>query len=109
MAPPCTIFPASALEDAVQLDQGRRRKVAATAAVAAPSVDGSRQGAPRIDLAACELLSMVQYDCQIERPQDRQETVKCWPVQRWFRRCADQKGTFMVETTAWEGRKEDNV
>ncbi|KAH7030694.1 uncharacterized protein B0I36DRAFT_362522 [Microdochium trichocladiopsis] len=93
MAPPCAVFPAADLPDAIQLDQGKRRKPA-------PGSAGHK-----IDLSACELLSMVQYDCQVERPQDRQETVKCWPVQRWFRRCADQKGSFVVETTAWEDKK----
>ncbi|KXJ95048.1 hypothetical protein Micbo1qcDRAFT_192184 [Microdochium bolleyi] len=119
MAPPVAIFPASELEDAIQLDQGRRRKVATATPTSGDSGSsgvsgsGSERGSSaaiqrrRIDLSACELLSMVQYDCQIERPEDRQETVKCWPVQRWFRRCADQKGSFMVETTAWEGKTED--
>ena len=77
MSPPCAVFKSADLPDAIQIDvSGKRRKPAAHGA----------SGSGRIDLSACELLSMLQYDCQIENPKDRQETVKCWPVQRWFRR-----------------------
>ncbi|KAI1734139.1 hypothetical protein F4680DRAFT_454232 [Xylaria scruposa] len=86
MSPPCRVFPASQLQAEVQLDDGKRRK-------------GSK-----IDLSACELLSMVQYDCQIDRPDLANSPVRCWPVQRWFRRCQDRKGMFTVETTMWERR-----
>ncbi|KAI1345870.1 hypothetical protein F5Y01DRAFT_40158 [Xylaria sp. FL0043] len=87
MAPPCRVFPASELPAEIQLN-----------------VDGKRRKGGLIKLSACELLSMVQYDCQIDRPDLRNSTVRCWPVQRWFRRCQDRKGEFLVETTMWEGR-----
>ncbi|KAI1136278.1 hypothetical protein F5Y05DRAFT_415468 [Hypoxylon sp. FL0543] len=87
MAPPCRVFPASQLEAEVQSDNGKRRK-----------------GGP-INLSACELFSMVQYECQIDRPEIANSPVRCWPVQRWFRRCQDNRGSFMVETTLWEGTK----
>ncbi|KAI0110747.1 hypothetical protein GGR51DRAFT_75208 [Nemania sp. FL0031] len=86
MTPPCRFFPASQLPTEIQVKDGKRRK------------------GGRIDLSACELLSMVQYDCQIENPSQGDATVRCWPVQRWFRRCQDRKGNFMVETTMWETR-----
>ncbi|KAH9883528.1 hypothetical protein F4778DRAFT_496869 [Xylariomycetidae sp. FL2044] len=87
MAPPCRVFPASDLESEVNLNEGKRRKGA------------------KIDLSACELFSMVQYDCQIDRPDIGDSPVLCWPVQRWFRQCQDRNGKFMVETTRWEGKK----
>ncbi|KAI1331640.1 hypothetical protein F5Y16DRAFT_239984 [Xylariaceae sp. FL0255] len=87
MTPPCRVFSASQLPKEIQLDEGKKRKGRA------------------IDLSACELLSMVQYDCQIDNPEMNNSPVRCWPVQRWFRRCQDRKGTFMVETTMWEGRE----
>ncbi|KAI1428695.1 hypothetical protein F5Y12DRAFT_710990 [Xylaria sp. FL1777] len=86
MTPQCSVFPASQLPANIQVDDGQRRK------------------GGRIDLLACELLSMVQYDCQIDRPDVSNSPVKCWPVQRWFRRCQDRKGKFLVETTMWEGK-----
>jgi len=57
------------------------------------------------DLKGCELMEMVQYMCEVEEPRTRESVTRCWPVQRWFRRCQDRDGTFMVETTAWEGKK----
>ncbi|KAI1126618.1 hypothetical protein F5Y10DRAFT_209602 [Nemania abortiva] len=87
MAPPCAVFPASQLPTEIQVDE-----------------NGKRRKGGRIDLSACELLSMVQYDCQIDHPELRDSAVRCWPVQRWFRRCQYQKGKFMVETTMWEGK-----
>ncbi|KAI1148507.1 hypothetical protein F4825DRAFT_93991 [Nemania diffusa] len=91
MAPPCRVFPASQLPAEIQVDDGKRRKGTA--------------GSGRIDLEACELLAMLQYDCLIDKaPGERESTVKCLPVQRWFRRCQDRKGNFMVETTMWEER-----
>ncbi|OTB14967.1 hypothetical protein K445DRAFT_318347 [Daldinia sp. EC12] len=89
MTPPCRVFPASRLESEIQVTGGRVRK------------------GGRIDLSACELFSMVQYECQIDRPEVSNSPVRCWPVQRWFRRCQDKKGSFMVETTIWEGMKKD--
>lgn len=69
MTPPCRVFPASNLPAEIQIDdQGKRRK------------------GGRIDLSACELLAMTQYDCQIDRPDLANSPVRCWPVQRWFRR-----------------------
>ncbi|KAI0842350.1 hypothetical protein F5Y06DRAFT_257392 [Hypoxylon sp. FL0890] len=87
MAPPCRVFPASQLESEIQVNGGKLRK-----------------GGP-IDLSACELFAMVQYECQIDRPEISNSPVRCWPIQRWFRRCQDKKGSFMVETTLWEGNK----
>lgn len=73
MAPPCRVFPASQLPAEIQVDDGKRRKGTA--------------GSGRIDLEACELLAMLQYDCLIDKaPGERESTVKCLPVQRWFRR-----------------------
>ncbi|RYP44197.1 hypothetical protein DL768_009313 [Monosporascus sp. mg162] len=95
MAPPCRVFEASALPHEIQMDyQGRRRK--------------TEGGAP-IDLSACELLAMTQYECQIDRPEVGNSPVRCWPVQRWFRRCRDKKGSFMVETTKWEGTRNSSL
>lgn len=74
MAPPCAVFEASQLPSAIQTVDGKKRKPASEAASA------------RIDLSACELLAMTQYECEILRPELRTSTTKCWPVQRWFRR-----------------------
>ncbi|KND88912.1 hypothetical protein TOPH_06395 [Tolypocladium ophioglossoides CBS 100239] len=91
MTPPCHSFPASELPAKVQQDaRGRSRKL-----------DGD---ARRIDLAACELLQMLQYKCDVQRPLSRDSPVQCFAVDRLFRRCKDRRGTFVVETTAWEGK-----
>ncbi|KAI1079834.1 hypothetical protein F5B20DRAFT_542597 [Whalleya microplaca] len=96
MTPPCRVFPASQLETEIQTNEfGKRRK--------------AQGGGRRIDLSACELLSLVQHDCVIDRPEISNSPVYCWPVQRWYRRCQDQRGSFMVETTMWEGRKKEKV
>ncbi|TVY85657.1 hypothetical protein LAWI1_G008324 [Lachnellula willkommii] len=85
MAPPIATFPASDLPITSQTNlKGTKRK----------GFDG--------DLKACALLEMLQYDCRIEEPGTRNSPVRCWPVERLFRRCRDQEGSFMVETTAWE-------
>ncbi|KAI0146288.1 hypothetical protein GGR57DRAFT_291725 [Xylariaceae sp. FL1272] len=84
MTPPCRVFQAQELAKEIQIDDGKRRK------------------GGKIDLSACELLSMTQYDCQIDDPKVPDSNVQCWPVQRWFRRCQDKKGSFLVETTMWE-------
>ncbi|KAI1262676.1 hypothetical protein F5Y18DRAFT_429900 [Xylariaceae sp. FL1019] len=89
MTPPCRVFQAPELAKEVQNDDGKRRK------------------GGKIDLSACELLSMTQYDCQIDHPEVPNSKVRCWPVQRWFRRCQDQRGSFLVETTMWEERYND--
>ncbi|KAK3942912.1 hypothetical protein QBC46DRAFT_379067 [Diplogelasinospora grovesii] len=90
MAPPCQSFPARHLPLHVQVGpDGRKRKT---------------EGGKKIDLVKdCELLSLVQYECQVFHPELWNSPVGCWPIQRWFRRCQDAKGKFMVETTAWEG------
>jgi len=54
------------------------------------------------DLKKCELLELLQYNCSVENPQKPQSQIQCWPVERLFRRCKDQRGSFTVETTAWE-------
>lgn len=81
MAPPCRVFPASDLPHEIQLDQGRRRKMTREGGSSSSS-NSSR----KIDLSACALFSMTQYDCQIDRPEINDSPVRCWPVQRWFRR-----------------------
>jgi len=95
MAPPCYSFPASELPDKVQeTTEGKRRKMEA--------------GVRRIDLSACEIFEMVQYKCEIRDPSVRNSAVQCFAVDRLFRRCKDRKGTFTVETTAWEGREHEH-
>ncbi|KAL2260247.1 hypothetical protein VTK26DRAFT_5829 [Humicola hyalothermophila] len=91
MAPPCPAFPVSHLSASAQVGvDGKVRK----------TEDGRR-----IDLARdCELFGLVQYECVVSRPEIPQSPVTCWPVQRWFRRCQEKKGSFTVETTAWEGK-----
>jgi len=37
-------------------------------------------------LEQCELLEMVQYVCEVERPQVRESKALCWPIERLFRR-----------------------
>ncbi|TWU71687.1 hypothetical protein ED733_002228 [Metarhizium rileyi] len=92
MTPPCHSFPASELPARIQIDVlGRRRKPAPGAS-------------SKTDLSACQLLRILQYKCEVERPLSREGAVRCFPVDRLFRRCADGKGSFVVETTAWEGR-----
>ncbi|KAK3317010.1 hypothetical protein B0H66DRAFT_310261 [Apodospora peruviana] len=89
MAPTCVTFPAKDVHLHVQVGpDGRVRKT---------------EGGLLIDLADCELFGLVQYECSIDHPEIRDSKVRCWPVQRWFRRCQDRKGKFTVETTAWEG------
>ncbi|KAL2291965.1 hypothetical protein FJTKL_10661 [Diaporthe vaccinii] len=89
MTPPCPNFHPSQLPQQIQFSiDGKKRKT---------------EGGKDIDLKACELLGLLQYDCSVEHPQRQDSSVKCYPVQRWFRRCQDKKGSFTVETTAWEG------
>lgn len=73
MTPPCHSFPAADLPLQVQMDaKGRIRK--------------TEDGRP-IDLrTTCDLLGLVQYHCSIDHPEIRDSPVRCWPVQRWFRR-----------------------
>ncbi|KAL1836140.1 hypothetical protein VTJ49DRAFT_5538 [Mycothermus thermophilus] len=90
MAPPCPSFLSHHLPAAAQVGpDGKARKT---------------EGGRPIDLARdCELFGFAQYVCVVSRPELPDSPVQCWPVQRWFRRCRDKKGTFMAETTAWEG------
>jgi hypothetical protein len=72
MAPLCYPFPASELPQRVQSDlKGRKRKL---------------DGGADVDLARCELLSMMQYACSVQHPEVRNSPVVCYPVQRLFRR-----------------------
>ncbi|KJR86688.1 uncharacterized protein SPSK_02771 [Sporothrix schenckii 1099-18] len=121
MTPPCYTFPAAELTERVQLDvHGRQRKMlpgssASTQRTSADAVhsasDGTDGGSGRgsrhqgIDIVRdCTLVSsMVQYSCSVMHPEMRDSPVRCWPMQRMFRRCQDRHGTFTVETTAWEG------
>ncbi|KAI9167294.1 hypothetical protein HJFPF1_03420 [Paramyrothecium foliicola] len=100
MTPPCQSFAASDLPRMIQLDaRGRRRKLADDAGPRSSSNN-------RVDLGSCELLRMLQYKCEVERPLTKASAVRCFPVDRLFRRCQDKKGSFMVETTAWEGTQQ---
>ncbi|KAK7975536.1 hypothetical protein PG989_013999 [Apiospora arundinis] len=95
MTPPCRTFTTATLESEIQTnDTGRKRKL--------------DRGQKNIDLSQCELLSMLQYECQVDQPEIRNSPARCWPVQRWFRRCQDKKGSFMVETTHWEQQRQNN-
>lgn len=72
MTPPCPNFHPSQLQQQVQFNiDGRKRKT---------------ESGKDIDLKACELMSLLQYDCSVEHPQRQDSSVKCYPVQRWFRR-----------------------
>lgn len=74
MTPPCLSFPASELPlKAQQRVDGRRRKFLG--------------GARSVDLAACELVQMLQYKCHVQRPLSRDSPVKCFAFDRLFRRC----------------------
>ncbi|KFY55394.1 hypothetical protein V496_07014 [Pseudogymnoascus sp. VKM F-4515 (FW-2607)] len=68
-----------------------------------------RKGIEGLDLEKCEMLEIMQYACVIvgaERGEvTRGAPVQCTPIARLFRRCQDRKGSFMVETTMWEGEK----
>lgn len=76
MTPPCRSFPASELPERIQQDaSGRRRKV-----------EGAGSVSRKIDLSACELLQMLQYKCEVERPLSRDSPVRCYAVDRLFRR-----------------------
>lgn len=73
MTPPCRTFPSSTIEAEIQTDlHDKKRKLP--------------PGVRDVDLARCALMGMLQYECEIDRPQDRNSPVRCWPVQRWFRR-----------------------
>jgi len=55
------------------------------------------------NLKNCQLMELLQYNCKVDNPESKNSLVRCWPVERLFRRCKDKSGTFTVETTAWEG------
>ena len=66
-------FPVSELPAKIQQDvHGRRRKL-----------EGA---ARRIELEDCELLSMFQYNCEVKHPVTQDSPIKCYPVERLFRR-----------------------
>lgn len=70
MAPPIETFPVSELPERVmQLPDGRRRKGEA------------------IDLKKCELLELVQYNCEVKGMKGHpQAVIQCMPVTKLFRR-----------------------
>ncbi|KAI9810213.1 MAG: hypothetical protein M1826_003689 [Phylliscum demangeonii] len=87
MTPPVESFPASALPQRVQLAANGR----------------ARKDQPPIDLKACDLLEIVQYDCQLvavaaaaagagagaattEEDVNGRRRIVCAPVTRLFRR-----------------------
>ncbi|CAG8953409.1 hypothetical protein HYFRA_00010158 [Hymenoscyphus fraxineus] len=90
MAPPTELFPTSQLPLRSQT-----------------SLTGTKRKGFNGDLKTCELLEMLQYSCEVSgggrTERNREQKVRCWPVERFFRRCHDQKGSFTVETTTWEG------
>ncbi|KAL0930236.1 uncharacterized protein CTRU02_215056 [Colletotrichum truncatum] len=89
MTPPCVTFDVSELPRHVQADlKGKKRKL---------------EGGADVDLSKCVLRAMTQFRCIVQNPEVRDSPVGCWPIQRFFRQCQDKKGTFTVETTAWEG------
>lgn len=72
MTPPCPNFHPSQLPQQIQFGKdGKKRKT---------------ESGKDIDLTACELMGLLQYDCSVEHPQRQDSSVKCYPVQRWFRR-----------------------
>lgn len=69
MAPFVEVFPASELPFRTQLTlKGKARK----------DFHG--------DLKACELFSLWQFECEVERPVTRESVTRCYPVERLFRR-----------------------
>jgi hypothetical protein len=73
MAPPCLSINASELPARVQEDlKGKRRKLDV--------------GQKDIRLSDCELLAMVQYKCEVQRPLTKESPVLCYAVDRLFRR-----------------------
>lgn len=91
MTPPCHSFPASELPLRIQVDpHGRRRKHD-------PSTTTHK-----VDLSACELLQMLQYKCHVQTPLSGNGVVRCFPVERLFRRYV---GFFLLCTVCGgEGR-----
>ncbi|KAM3471552.1 hypothetical protein MY8738_009275 [Beauveria namnaoensis] len=91
MSPPCPTFDASELPTRIQENaDGRRRKL--------------EGGARRIELSACKLFKMNQWECELKDESILHSPISCWPVTRFFRMCKDKKAMFSVETTVWEGK-----
>ncbi|KAN0071755.1 hypothetical protein V8E54_010351 [Elaphomyces granulatus] len=87
MPPLVPLFPPSELTERVQVVQSG-------------FIKEKRRKGPPVELEKCVLLEMVQYSCNppsegIQPP----GVVKCKPLVRLFRRCAD---SLTVETTVWE-------
>jgi hypothetical protein len=38
------------------------------------------------ELKGCELLEMLQYKCEVEKPVTKESVTRCWPIERIFRR-----------------------
>jgi hypothetical protein len=38
------------------------------------------------ELQKCELVELMQYKCEVERPVTRASRTRCWPIERLFRR-----------------------
>jgi hypothetical protein len=38
------------------------------------------------DLRKCELVELLQYNCEVEKPVTRESRTRCWPIERLFRR-----------------------
>ncbi|KDN61028.1 hypothetical protein CSUB01_01165 [Colletotrichum sublineola] len=96
MSPPCKVFPVSQLEMHVQADvNGKKRKL---------------PGGADVDLTKCALKEMTQFRCSVDDPKSRDSPSLVfrvadggWDFPSLRKRCRDKKGTFTVETTAWEG------
>lgn len=70
-------FSAEELPAKIQVDlNGRKRKL--------PELPDGRT---KLDLRKdCELLSLLQYSCTVDRPEEPGSSVQCWPVPRMFRK-----------------------
>jgi hypothetical protein len=87
MVPPSEVFQPAELPDRVQVNAvGKRRKTS----------DGQK-----IDLRKCELLELVQYSCTVEQPRMRDAPIKCWPVQRLFRKYVAAGGRIVKVNVIW--------
>lgn len=72
MTPPCHSFPASQLPLHIQSNlDGKKRKTAS---------------GRDIDLNECELLSLLQYNCRVDRPDQPDSPVRCYELEKLFRR-----------------------
>ncbi len=73
MSPPCQSFPVKDLPVLAQVGvNGKLRKT---------------ESGKRTDLVKdCELMGLLQYECLVVRPEERNSPIQCWPVQRLFRR-----------------------